>query len=1063
MPEYLAPAVYVEEVDTGSKPIEGVSTSTSGMIGVTERGPVNVPMLITGYAEYRRLFGDTLDADAYTNSAGDVMAYLPYAVNGFFTNGGKRLYLTRILVPADASASSTFIFDRSGAAAAETALLDPITSAALDTAYVIELAGLSVTTPRTWLQIGSGGDLEFARLDGLPGGENDARLALALQFDHAAGQPVGRQALAAQVYDNTTTLAADAPAGTTTLRVVAVGTIDVDHFVEIRNPLQAGDAEFHRVKSRDAAANTLELHSPLRAAHPAGRQVRRLDPTIAWSDAVQVAAGTPGFAGDSVLHLSNRTNYMTPGDLMQVGAGPTAEVLRIANAISRLGLKVPLPRTYARGATLAVVQETLPAPTYQLDRDALAGDTAIRLKGRVGLSPGNVLKIRLNAADDDIEYVRIASLPNRIAAPDPGLVLLATPLVRAHPKDTDVKAATFARIAPGLAALTVAADRNAMTIAVSGAAAGVAVNSLVELHPADGTPTVHRVAGAASAVTPRRVTLAPPLAKPHLADSVVRATTPLFEVRALDAGQWGDRLRVAVREPDRRAVDSRIRAPIAVGAPDGTHIRLESANGVEVGSVLQKWDPLSGQFTGAPFKVVGIDRLNGFLLTLDSAQVLAPGDVIRSHEFDLQVFLLRQPDKAMPSRNSEVIASETFPALTLDPRHSRYMHKIVGVTWDMQAGAQVDDEGDDVRRSDRRSEGESNHVRLRDIALDLATDAERDAARAAVRIGPMFDLETLPDGRRRPTRYALRLGDDALDSIDDDVYIGADDEDPELRTGLETLRSVEEISIVAAPGRTSVKMQNALINHCELLRYRFAVLDAKQPPGDTMADIRDQRQQFDTKYAALYHPWLVIPDPYPDALGVVPDYPIPPSGHVVGIYARTDVERGVHKAPANEVVRGVTGLQRILNKEQHDLLNPYPVNINVIRDFRPNNRGIRVYGGRVITSDSDWKYVNVRRLLIFIEASIDRGLQWVVFEPNAEPLWARVRRSITNFLTLVWRNGALEGTKTEEAFFVKCDRTTMTQTDIDQGRLICLVGVAPVKPAEFVIVRIGLWTAHAEE
>ena len=156
-------------------------------------------------------------------------------------------------------------------------------------------------------------------------------------------------------------------------------------------------------------------------------------------------------------------------------------------------------------------------------------------------------------------------------------------------------------------------------------------------------------------------------------------------------------------------------------------------------------------------------------------------------------------------------------------------------------------------------------------------------------------------------------------------------------------------------------------------------------------------------------------------------------------------------------------MQRSLNKSEQDILNPYPVNINVIRDFRPDNRGIRVYGGRVITSDSDWKYVNVRRLLIFIEKSLDIGLQWVVFEPNAEPLWARVVRSVSNFLTLVWRNGALEGTKPEEAYFVKCDRTTMTQTDIDSGRLICVIGVAPVKPAEFVIIRIGLWTAFAEQ
>jgi phage tail sheath protein FI len=160
-------------------------------------------------------------------------------------------------------------------------------------------------------------------------------------------------------------------------------------------------------------------------------------------------------------------------------------------------------------------------------------------------------------------------------------------------------------------------------------------------------------------------------------------------------------------------------------------------------------------------------------------------------------------------------------------------------------------------------------------------------------------------------------------------------------------------------------------------------------------------------------------------------------------------------------VAGLTGLTRYLNKSEQDILNAYPVNIDVIRDFRPNNRGIRVWGARCITSDGDWKYVNVRRLMIFLEDSLDRGLQWVVFEPNAEELWARVRRSVTNFLTTVWRNGALEGSTREEAFYVKCDRTTMTQDDIDNGRLICVIGVAPVKPAEFVIIRIGLWTADA--
>jgi uncharacterized protein len=324
-------------------------------------------------------------------------------------------------------------------------------------------------------------------------------------------------------------------------------------------------------------------------------------------------------------------------------------------------------------------------------------------------------------------------------------------------------------------------------------------------------------------------------------------------------------------------------------------------------------------------------------------------------------------------------------------------------------------------------------------------------------------MDVLPSGQRRPARHPLTGGDDSITTLNDLHYIGMDSPDPEDRTGLNTLRNEEDISIVAIPGRISSQIQGALITHCELMRYRFAVLDGPRPPTDALADVQFQRQQFDTKYAALYYPWLLIPDPYPANLAHIAEYPVPPSGHMLGIYARTDIERGVHKAPANEVVRGVIGLRRLLNKEQHDILNPFPVNINVIRDFRPNNRGIRIYGGRCITSDSDWKYVNVRRLLIFIEASLDRGLQWVVFEPNAEPLWARVRRSISSFLTTVWRNGALEGTTREEAYFVKCDRTTMTQADIDNGRLICVIGVAPVKPAEFVIIRIGLWTAHTEE
>ncbi|MCZ7640225.1 MAG: phage tail sheath subtilisin-like domain-containing protein [Verrucomicrobia bacterium] len=196
---------------------------------------------------------------------------------------------------------------------------------------------------------------------------------------------------------------------------------------------------------------------------------------------------------------------------------------------------------------------------------------------------------------------------------------------------------------------------------------------------------------------------------------------------------------------------------------------------------------------------------------------------------------------------------------------------------------------------------------------------------------------------------------------------------------------------------------------------------------------------------------------------------VPPAGHILGIYARTDVERGVHKAPANEVIRGIlgferdsSGFERIVNKREQDILNPSPTNINVLRDFRADNRGLRVWGARCLTSDTPWKYVPVRRLFIFLEESIDEGTQWAVFEPNDEELWATLRQSVSDFLTRVWRDGALLGATPEEAFFVRCDRTTMTQDDLDNGRLILLIGVAAVKPAEFVIIRIGQKASGAE-
>jgi phage tail sheath protein FI len=245
-----------------------------------------------------------------------------------------------------------------------------------------------------------------------------------------------------------------------------------------------------------------------------------------------------------------------------------------------------------------------------------------------------------------------------------------------------------------------------------------------------------------------------------------------------------------------------------------------------------------------------------------------------------------------------------------------------------------------------------------------------------------------------------------------------------------------------------IKMvQEAMITHCELMRYRFAVLDT--PPGLNAQQAKEWRMyvNFDTSYAALYYPWIKIADL--SGSGSTTKM-VPPSGHMVGIYNRTDGQRGVHKAPANEVVRGAIELELRLSRGEQDTLNP--IGVNCIRTFP--GRGIRVWGARTLSSDGSWRYINVRRLFIVVEASIDLGMQWVVFEPNDEPLWAKIRLNVGAFMMSLFRQGAFQGTGPKEAFFVKCDKDTTTQDDINKGIVNIQVGFAPLKPAEFVIITI---------
>jgi phage tail sheath protein FI len=258
-----------------------------------------------------------------------------------------------------------------------------------------------------------------------------------------------------------------------------------------------------------------------------------------------------------------------------------------------------------------------------------------------------------------------------------------------------------------------------------------------------------------------------------------------------------------------------------------------------------------------------------------------------------------------------------------------------------------------------------------------------------------------------------------------------------------------EVSIVYAPG-VPPEVARSLVAHCESVRHCFAIIDG---PADLRTCSVARDGLGDSSRAALYVPWILVKD----FAGRSTALSLPPGGHVAGVYARSDRERGVHRAPADEPLAGVVGIAATVSNRDQEALNPLAV--NVIREFA--GRGLRIWGARTLSSDPEFRYVNVSRLLIFLEHSIDRGIKWVLFEPNGERLWAQLADAIRDFLTLIWHDGALQGQRQEQAFFVRCDRTTMTQEDIDQGRIVCEIGVAVVKPAEFVIFsvtkRTGSW------
>ena len=361
-----------------------------------------------------------------------------------------------------------------------------------------------------------------------------------------------------------------------------------------------------------------------------------------------------------------------------------------------------------------------------------------------------------------------------------------------------------------------------------------------------------------------------------------------------------------------------------------------------------------------------------------------------------------------------------------------------------------------VRRNNRVEEQFDN--------LSVAGKGKASATSAVKSASQLIDLVEVANApTARPVNSTINLVAPVPTParLEPSDYVG----DVADRTGIGGLETIDEITMVCVPDVMAAyqkgiidldgvkAVQLAMIAHCELMADRIAIIDP--PPDQSPQAILNWRQNdagYDSKYAALYWPWVKVYDPASNSNIVVP-----PSGHVAGIWGRNDDTRGVHKAPANEVVRGALSVACDLTSREQELLNP--VGVNCIRSFA--GRGIRVWGGRTLSSEPEWRYINVRRLFNYLEESILNGTQWVVFEPNDQALWARVRRTVTAFLTNEWRKGALFGLTPDEAFYVKCDSETNPPSIVDAGQLVCEIGVAPVKPAEFVIFRLAQFSGGA--
>jgi len=1086
---YQSPGVYVEEVELGTKPIEGVATNIAGTVGVTVRGPENVPVLITSYPQFTRIFGGHLDSLANPSTW-----FLPHTVEGFFQNGGQLIYPVRIVADRATRASMT-LMDRGSASAYSSHL---VMSAQPGDIYALleDITGLGAGS---WLRVDDGAGTEYVKLTTAPFPVPVARrqtLRTPTYFGYGTNAQV-------------TQLPAIAPSGLPTVHLASATVVGANQIRLDGVPAGLATGDFVRIQSQppyvdeyavvetvpaNPADTTITLRGRVAAPHAINANVDVMaENAVGPTDNLSQGAAQ----GTSVLVLNG--GGIAPGTVIRIGGLPAADVQAGYYTIAdfrAVTLAYPALGDHADGETVREMGFVAGGYVKQLAVDSVVGASTIRIANRAGINVGDWIQIGIAPGS---EFALVAGVPNAPA----DVVQLQQPLRLVHHLNDQVaqqamnpgNQTTLLQDLPGGSRMVLLSDNDPQFAAAAMVAIGVASATAPEYGPLEAVLAPAMVELDQTTVPANRFSAG------HAPDASAALRQQLFDLEALDRGDWGNELWVTVKDENPPLVQT-----TSSGAMPASPVPLASTSGIEPGALLEVIDfstQLTAATTGGSSEItvsafaglvagdiLRIDRNNPEYATvavtpisasvtltqplvhahgarewvdrmdatglpkmgkvaqrLGSNQVVfgggglafpvPAGAVVRSREFQLTVQWIKSGTAGRP----RLVESETYRFLSLDDRHSRYIGNILGST------------SGPLRLWDRRTEGQSDMVRFTDPATPDETEAD-------LRLGPDLIFETLPSGRVQPVARRLSGGADLNASITDADYVGVDDVDPLSRTGLYCLKSQEEISLVAIPGRVSEFVQGEVINHCELMRYRVAFLDSvpgSDPTGAAIPAVQAQRQQFDSKYASLYYPWLRVDNPFVGAPLEPAQISVPPSLHLMGICARTDVNRGVHKAPANEVIAGIAGLQRSLTKGEQDVLNPYPMNVNALMDFRLHERGLRVWGARVITSDEEWKYLNVRRLFNFIERSLELGTQWVVFEPNDFNLWARVSRSISDFLTGVWRSGGLMGKKPEEAFFVKCDVSNNPPSERENGRLNILVGIAPVFPTEFVIIQIGQW------